>query len=200
VAGTWPESDPQRAAIWARELPADAARSAALAEVAAVWSQKDPEQAAAFAASLPPGSVQNQAVVEVASVWASMEPTKAAQWVGQFPENPIREQALQGLMTTWAENNSTEAAQWLQGLPNTHSRDFAINAFSGAVMQTKSRCCLQVGGNYFRRNHTQPAVAKCGMPLVAKRPVHCTRKDYSIQPASESQEAASEQHVSVRPA
>ena len=139
ILSTWSQRDWRAASDWVNQLPAGAARDAALKGLCQGLAASQPEQAAAFVASMPPGSAQSDAAVDVVGRWAQQDPNAASQWVAAFPQGQTRERAADGLISAWAvaSRQPAEAARWLQAEPAGSARDRLAQHFVFIIEDTR---------------------------------------------------------------
>jgi hypothetical protein len=132
VMGSWSQSDPKSATLWAESLPSSQSRLNALNIGLCTWARSDPRAALAFLNTLPPDvRAQNSICQGIASVWAQSDPQAALAWVNQLPDGTTKENSLRSVIYQWAVNDPAKAAVYTQSLPDGPMRNDAIHVIAG---------------------------------------------------------------------
>jgi hypothetical protein len=120
-------ANPPSAIAWAQSLANEAARSAAVVNLASAWAQRDPSAAARWAGSLEPVDVRNTALNGAISYWVLQDSDAARNYIfGLSGETQVS--AAAHLAPALAQRDPVAAITWSQTLPSAEARESALTA------------------------------------------------------------------------
>ena len=123
VIATLAESDPQKAATLALEMPGRI-RMLTARQVAEQWVQSDPDGLMAWLAGLPQGYVRTEVLTDISRSLAQANPQKAAELLGSLPPSR-RTHFLDDIASSWAQDDLAGALDWAGRLEGKE-RKFAL--------------------------------------------------------------------------
>lgn len=135
LATAWTMQDPETAAQWAQQLPADGYRSEALQGVAFTWAKRDSQAAAEWIGQLPSGPDRdtgaNMLVEEIAANW----PDEAWQWAVNIGDESMRMVSMKKALGVMAGRDRGKAMDWISGsqLPEKDKRALRQSLDAGGI-------------------------------------------------------------------
>ncbi|MGI8890733.1 MAG: hypothetical protein ACR2G0_08120 [Chthoniobacterales bacterium] len=112
IAQYWALENPQAAAAWATDLPADE-QGNSIGGIAYIWGKQDAKAAGDFLNSLG-GSVRDQAVASFSASLAYQEPANAFTWAATISDPNLRQTSLDAVAGDWLKNDRMAAVAWIQ--------------------------------------------------------------------------------------
>lgn len=112
-AGAWAYRNPEAAASWAAQLPADGGRLDALRTVAGTWLRHDSLAASEWIAQLPAGAERDAGATVLVHAMAGEPTNEAWHWAVSITEPQARLEAARTALAAIAPRDATEAMHWI---------------------------------------------------------------------------------------
>lgn len=144
----WAASDPQAAALQARQENVDGWRSP-VGQVVRTWAGQDPAAAANWSLSLSDPAEQSRSISQVMRQWSRTDPTAAANWINALPPGSSHDAAVAALAYSIASTDPQYAVSWAQNIADATARNNALQRVGLAVMRrdpTNGAAILQAAG------------------------------------------------------
>ncbi|MFN0128511.1 MAG: RNA polymerase sigma factor [Verrucomicrobiales bacterium] len=112
-AGAWAYRNPEAAASWAAQLPADGGRLDALRTVAGTWLRHDSLAASEWIAQLPAGAERDAGATVLVHAMAGEPTNEAWHWAVSITEPQARLEAARTALAAIAPRDPAEAMHWI---------------------------------------------------------------------------------------
>ncbi len=112
-AGAWAAKNPEQAAVWAAQLPAEGGRVEAVRNVARTWMQSDSLAASEWIAQLPVGAERDVGASMLVNEIAADSPEEAWHWAVRIGDPTLRMNSIQQSLAPLARSHPAEALRWI---------------------------------------------------------------------------------------